>query len=116
MDLVEDLVDPVVPIAKACHALGVSRATLYRNTRPAPPRCMSHHARSPRRVSDGERAKILDTFHSLETSRSSKSTRRCSAEASTWRRFARCIGSWQRTAKRRNAETNGVPMCTQSRR
>jgi putative transposase len=66
MDLVEDLVDPVVPIAKACHALGVSRATLYRNTRPAPPRCMSHHARSPRRVSDGERAKILDTFHSLE--------------------------------------------------
>jgi putative transposase len=66
MDLVEDLVDPVVPIAKACHALGVSRATLYRNTRPSPPRCMSHHARSPRRVSDGERAKILDTFHSVE--------------------------------------------------
>ena len=66
MDLVEDLADPIVPIATACQALGVSRATLYRNTRPAPPRCMSQRARSPRRVSDVERAKILDTFHSAE--------------------------------------------------
>jgi transposase InsO family protein len=66
MDLVEDLVDPVVPIATACWALDVSRATLYRNTRPAPPRCMSLRARSPRRVSDAERAKILDTLHSTE--------------------------------------------------
>jgi len=66
MDLVEDLADPVVPIARACQALGVSRATLYRNTRPAPPRCMSQRARSPRRVSDAERATILATFHSPE--------------------------------------------------
>jgi transposase InsO family protein len=66
MDLVEDLVDPVVPIVKACQALGVSRATLYRNTRPAAPRCTSERARSPRRVSDAERAKILDTFHGAE--------------------------------------------------
>jgi putative transposase len=66
MDLVEDFVDPVVPIAKACQALGVSRATLYRNTRAAAPRCLSQRARSPRRVSDAERAKILDTFHSAE--------------------------------------------------
>ena len=67
MDLVEDLADPIVPIATACQALGVSRATLYRCTRPAPPRCLvAQRAPSPRRVSDAERAKILDTFHSAE--------------------------------------------------
>jgi len=66
MDLVEDLTDPVVPIATACQALGVSRATLYRNTRAAPPRSFSQRAPSPRRVSDVERAQILDTFHSAE--------------------------------------------------
>lgn len=66
MDLVEDLVDPMVPIARACHALGVSRATLYRCTRPAPPRTMWQRAPSPRRVSDGERAAILEAVHSAE--------------------------------------------------
>lgn len=66
MDLVEDLADPVVPIATACQALGVSRATLYRNTRPALPRCVSQRTPSARRVSDAERAKILDAFHSVE--------------------------------------------------
>ena len=62
MDLVEDIAEPVVPIATACQALGVSRATLYRNTRPAPPRCVAQRAPSPRRVSDAERTEILDTF------------------------------------------------------
>ena len=67
MDLVEDLADPIVPIATACQALGVSRATLYRCTRPAPPRSLfAQGAPSPRRVSDAERATILDTFHSAE--------------------------------------------------
>ena len=66
MDLVEDIADPLVPIATACQALGVCRASLYRNTRPAPPRCVSQRAPSPRRVSDVERAEILDTFHSVE--------------------------------------------------
>jgi transposase InsO family protein len=67
MDLVEDLSDPIVPIARACQALGVSRATLYRCTRPGPPRnLLTQRAPSPRRVSDAERAKILDTFHSGE--------------------------------------------------
>lgn len=32
MDLVELLDDPAVPISLACEALGLSRATLYRNT------------------------------------------------------------------------------------
>jgi putative transposase len=66
MDLVEDIADPVVPIATACQALGISRATLYRNTRPAPPRQMSQRPPSPRRVSDAERTSILDAFHSAE--------------------------------------------------
>lgn len=67
MDLVEDLSDPVVPIAVACQALGVSRATLYRSTRPAPPpRYLSQRAPSPRRISEFERVKILDVFHSVE--------------------------------------------------
>ena len=30
MDVVEELEDPQVPIAQACAALGLSRATLYR--------------------------------------------------------------------------------------
>jgi putative transposase len=50
----------------ACQALGVSRASLYRNTRPARPRSVAQRAPSPRRVSDAERAKILETFHSVE--------------------------------------------------
>ena len=67
MDLVEDLCDPVVPIAAACRALGVSRATLYRNNRPAPPpRYVAQPAPSPRRVSDDDRAKIFDALHSAE--------------------------------------------------
>ena len=66
MDLVEDLADPIVPITRACRALGVSCATLYRNTRPPPPRRMSPRAPSPRRVSDIERATILAAVHSAE--------------------------------------------------
>jgi putative transposase len=66
MDLVEQLDDPAVPISVACEALGLSRATLYRNTllplvpsgRPRPP--------SPRRLSDEERAAILEVIHSPE--------------------------------------------------
>ncbi len=67
MDLVEDLDDPVVPILTACKALGVSRASLYRSTRPTPPpRLRAQPASNPRRVSDADRAKILDVLHSAE--------------------------------------------------
>ena len=37
MDLVEDLAEPEVPITLACDALGISRATLYRQTQPPLP-------------------------------------------------------------------------------
>ncbi len=66
MDLVEELDDPRVPIAAACRVLGVSRATLYRNTRPPPPPRMDERAPNPRRLSDEERAAIRDVFHSKE--------------------------------------------------
>ena len=37
MDMLEQLDDPRVPIVGACAALGVSRATLYRQTQPPQP-------------------------------------------------------------------------------
>jgi len=64
MDLVEELDDPAVPITMACMALGISRATLYRNTQPPPPARVVERALSPRRISDAEREAILDVFHS----------------------------------------------------
>ena len=66
MDVVEDLDDPAVPITTACAALGLSRSTLYRNTRPQTPRKAGQRKPSPRRLSDKERQRILDTVHSAE--------------------------------------------------
>jgi hypothetical protein len=34
MDLIEELDDPSVPILRACHALNVSRASVYRKHAP----------------------------------------------------------------------------------
>jgi putative transposase len=66
MDLVEDIDDPALPIATACTALGLSRATLYRHTRLSPPPRVREYAPSPRRLSDAERTAILDVMHSQE--------------------------------------------------
>jgi putative transposase len=66
MDVVEELDDPTVPIAQACVALGISRATLYRQTQPATPVSMPKRAPSPRRLSDLERQAVLDVMHSEE--------------------------------------------------
>jgi putative transposase len=66
MNLVEELDDPEVPIAQACAALGISRATLYRNTQLAAPAAPRAHAPSPRRLSDTERQAVLDVLHSEE--------------------------------------------------
>ena len=64
--LLEDLVDPCVPVASACAALGVSRATLYRHTRPPAPPATWQRAPNPRRLSEVERAAVLETLHAPE--------------------------------------------------
>jgi transposase InsO family protein len=66
MDAVEELRDPLVPISTACAALGVSRATLYRQTQAASPPSTATRATSSRRLSDGERKAVLDVMHSGE--------------------------------------------------
>jgi putative transposase len=68
MDIVEEIDDPQVPIVQACDALGVSHATLYRNTQPVKPSsvAMAVRAPSPRRLSDPERQAALDVMHSDE--------------------------------------------------
>jgi putative transposase len=66
MDLLEDVVDPQVSMVVACHALGVSRATLYRATCPASPPTSRPRPSSPRRLGDDERQTIVDVMHSSE--------------------------------------------------
>jgi len=66
MDVVEDLVDPGLPIAQACFALGLSRATLYRQTQPAPPASACVRARSPRGLGKGEQDAVLEVLNSPE--------------------------------------------------
>jgi len=65
MSVVKEMAGPV-PIATACKALGVSRATLYRDARPSAPPRVTERAPSPRRLGEDERAAILDVFHSAE--------------------------------------------------
>jgi putative transposase len=66
MDVVEDLDDPQVSIVMACAALGVSRATLYRQTQRLTPASPVVRAPGPRRLSDVERQAVLDALHSEE--------------------------------------------------
>jgi putative transposase len=66
MDLLEDIADPLLPLTIACTALGVSRATLYRQTRPPTPLSVPMRAPSPRRLGDQERAELLAVLHSEE--------------------------------------------------
>ena len=66
MDVVEELEDPTVPIVQACAALGISRATLYRQTQPVKLFSVPVRAPSPRRLSDTEQQGLLDVLHSDE--------------------------------------------------
>ena len=70
MDLIKQRTDPTVPISVACEALGVSRATFYRSARQPSSEATSEFVRSrphsPRRLSNEERQRLLDTLHSPE--------------------------------------------------
>ena len=66
MDVIEELDDPTVPIVQACAALGISRATLYRQTQPVKLFSVPMRAPSPRRLSDTEQQGLLDVLHSDE--------------------------------------------------
>ena len=57
-----------VPVRAACAALAVSRASLYRRRRPAPPAAPGARVRapSPRRLDEAERQAILDALHRAE--------------------------------------------------
>jgi putative transposase len=67
MQLVEQR-EAGVPVSAACAALAVSRASLYRRRRPAPPASPVARVRapSPRRLDDAERQAILDALHGAE--------------------------------------------------
>ncbi len=66
MNIIEELDDPQLPIAQACNTLGISRATLYRNTQMAKPAAPRTRAPSPRKLSDRERQEALDMLHHEE--------------------------------------------------
>ena len=63
MAVLEDLAANV-PVAAACRALGASRATLYRHTAPPMPPAPRATRTSARRLSDDERARVLELLHS----------------------------------------------------
>lgn len=64
MDLIEDIDSPALSIVQACHALGISRATMYRRTTPPHPPSYSVRAANPRKLGANERQAILDVLHS----------------------------------------------------
>jgi len=74
MDMIEELIESDVPISSACRALGVSRATFYRDRRPAAKQaevaCEPHEPKparpSHRALSDEERSEVLSVLHSEE--------------------------------------------------
>ena len=66
MDIIEDIDDSMLPVTAACKALRVSRATLYRQTRPPSPPSVPVRAPSPRRLGSEERAALLAVLHSDE--------------------------------------------------
>jgi putative transposase len=65
MALVEELDTDLVPVASACDALNLSRASLYRSRRPSSTMLQVARVRapSPRRLDQVERQRLLDTLH-----------------------------------------------------
>lgn len=65
MALVEELDAELVPVASACDALSLSRASLYRSRKPSSRVTQIERVRapSPRRLAQVERQLLLDTLH-----------------------------------------------------
>ena len=55
--------DALIPLQRACAALGMPRATLYRQGKPKANAPTGALRRSPRRLSDAERQAVLDVLH-----------------------------------------------------
>jgi putative transposase len=63
IELVEQR-DADLPLVGTCEALGVSRATVYRARKPSSPKPPPARAASARKLSDAERAEVLEVLHS----------------------------------------------------
>lgn len=66
MDLLRQR-DPSIPLRPACDVLGVPRATAYRHLYPPKKKCEEPERKrppSPRRLSDEERAEVVEVMHS----------------------------------------------------
>ncbi len=55
--------DPLIPVQRACAALDMPRATLYRHLKLKTPKAAASSRRSRRRLSDPERQAVLDVLH-----------------------------------------------------
>ena len=56
--------DPALPLQRACGALGLARASVYRRLRPRPAPCSAPRVRtSPRALSEAERQTVLEVLH-----------------------------------------------------
>jgi putative transposase len=67
MNIVNTLDPTEIPMTRACAALAVSRATFYRGQKSKPTaRAECTRRKNPRRLSDSERAAVLDMLHSDE--------------------------------------------------
>jgi putative transposase len=55
--------DPLIPVQRACAALDMPRATLYRHLKLKMPKAAASSLRSRRRLSEPERQAVLDVLH-----------------------------------------------------
>jgi putative transposase len=55
--------DPAIPLQRACAALDMPRATLYRQRKPKPAKSVSRRGCSTRRLTDAERQAVLEVLH-----------------------------------------------------
>ncbi len=121
--------DMSIPLRTACDALGIPRATAYRHLLPTRvlPRSESEQEKerkpSPRRLSEKERAEIVETMHSErfvdQTVRQAHAELldegRYIASTRTFYRVLRELGETKERRNQRAARSNAVPRLTATR-